>query len=103
MESDELRNSETKNVDCTSDLQRDGDSTSTSWRSSNRFRATAFGRWLVVLGLCMAVFGWWGVETVAGRAVFDEMAGIIPLVTGVAGVTLLAVLFVLRVIAACRQ
>jgi hypothetical protein len=35
-------------------------------------------------------FGYWGLNTVAGRARFDEMAGIIPL-AAMAGAGLLAV------------
>jgi hypothetical protein len=34
----------------------------------------------------MCVFGWWGLFTVAGRQQFDEMAGMIPLIAGCAGI-----------------
>jgi len=44
---------------------------------------------LACLSLAGMVFGWWGVETVAGSRYFDEMAGIIPFVTGVASIILL--------------
>lgn len=44
---------------------------------------------LALLSLAGMVFGWWGTETAAGRRQFDEMAGIIPLVTGVASLVLL--------------
>jgi len=42
-------------------------------------------------GLAGVIFGWWGLETVAGRRAFDEMAGIIPLVTGIASFILLLI------------
>ncbi len=48
--------------------------------------------WLSLAGM---IFGWWGLETVSGRRTFDEMAGIIPLVTGVASFILLLVAAVL--------
>tara|TARA_R110000850_G_scaffold38729_1_gene100715 strand:- start:456 stop:671 length:216 start_codon:yes stop_codon:yes gene_type:complete len=44
--------------------------------------------WVSLAGM---IFGWWGVETVAGRRAFDEMAGIIPFVTGVASFILLLI------------
>ena len=50
---------------------------------------------LALLSLAGLVFGWWGLETAAGRRQFDEMAGIIPLLTGVASIILLAVAAVL--------
>lgn len=46
---------------------------------------------LALLSLAGMIFGWWGMETVAGRRQFDEMAGIIPLVTGVVSFILLLV------------
>ena len=46
---------------------------------------------LALLSLAGMIFGWWGVETVAGRRHFDEMAGIIPFVTGIASFVLLLV------------
>lgn len=48
--------------------------------------------WVSLAGM---IFGWWGLETVSGRRTFDEMAGIIPLVTGVASFVLLLVAAVL--------
>jgi hypothetical protein len=33
---------------------------------------------LVALTLALGAFGWWGIETAAGRRAFDEMAGMIP-------------------------
>lgn len=41
-------------------------------------------------GIAMMLFGWWGLHTVSGRRVFDEMAGIIPLLVGGAGVIALS-------------
>tara|TARA_R110002012_G_scaffold77840_4_gene198432 strand:- start:105774 stop:106259 length:486 start_codon:yes stop_codon:yes gene_type:complete len=46
---------------------------------------------LALLSLAGMIFGWWGMETVAGSRQFDEMAGIIPLVTGVVSFILLLV------------
>ena len=40
---------------------------------------------LLSLGLFLVAFGWWGVQTRAGRAAFDEMAGMIPFFAGVLG------------------
>ena len=50
---------------------------------------------LALLSLTGMIFGWWGVETVSGRRHFDEMAGIIPFVTGIASLILLLVSAVL--------
>ena len=50
--------------------------------------------WLFVsrlLGLTCLAFAWWGLNTVAGRRTYDEMAGMIPLCAGVAGVFLIVV------------
>ncbi|MEM5492355.1 hypothetical protein [Hoeflea sp. AS16] len=46
---------------------------------------------LVLVSLAGMIFGWWGVETVSGRRHFDEMAGIIPFVTGIASFVLLLI------------
>jgi hypothetical protein len=46
---------------------------------------------LELISLAGMIFGWWGVETVSGRRHFDEMAGIIPFVTGIASIVLLFV------------
>lgn len=50
-----------------------------------------FAIFLAWASLAGMIFGWWGLETAAGRRAFDEMAGIIPLVTGVASFVLLLV------------
>lgn len=43
---------------------------------------------LVFIGLAMAceAFAYWGLTTPSGRRAFDEMAGMIPLAAGGAGV-----------------
>jgi H+/Cl- antiporter ClcA len=46
---------------------------------------------LLALGVVAALFGWWGVYTAAGRQQFDEMAGIIPLVSFALGGLLLVI------------
>lgn len=51
---------------------------------------------LLVLGLALAAFGWWGLETVSGRRRFDEMAGMIPMGAGAVGVVLVVLALVLR-------
>jgi hypothetical protein len=54
---------------------------------------------LAIVGAALVAFGYWGVETRAGRRMFDEMAGIIPWALGLLGWLLLAVgagLFVWR-------
>lgn len=33
---------------------------------------------LLVVGIALAAFGWWGTKTEAGQRSYDEMAGIIP-------------------------
>tara|TARA_R110002020_G_scaffold48855_6_gene139548 strand:+ start:19429 stop:19620 length:192 start_codon:yes stop_codon:yes gene_type:complete len=50
---------------------------------------------LALLSLAGMIFGWWGLETVAGRRHFDEMAGIIPLFAGIASFILLPVAAIL--------
>ena len=40
---------------------------------------------LIVVGLLALVFAYWGINTVAGRRRFDEMAGIFPFGVGVLG------------------
>ena len=46
-------------------------------------------------GALLLAFGWWGVETPAGRHRFDEMAGIIPEAARALGALLLLVAVVL--------
>ena len=45
-----------------------------------------FARIAVLLGLAAIGFGYWGIFTAGGRRSFDEMAGIIPFVSLVAGI-----------------
>jgi hypothetical protein len=40
---------------------------------------------LAVVGLFLVAFGYWGVSTVRGRQMFDEMAGMIPMGVGALG------------------
>ncbi|MEM5472788.1 hypothetical protein WNZ14_13730 [Hoeflea sp. AS60] len=54
---------------------------------------------LALVSLAGLIFGWWGLETVSGRRQFDEMAGIIPLVTGIVSLILLVVAAVLYYVA----
>jgi hypothetical protein len=54
---------------------------------------------LALVSLAGLIFGWWGLETVSGRRQFDEMAGMIPLFTGVASLVLLAVAAILYYVA----
>ena len=51
---------------------------------------------LAALGAALLAFGYWGLETVAGRQAFDEMAGMIPLGAQVLG----ALLFILAALIA---
>ncbi len=46
---------------------------------------------LALLSFAGMIFGWWGLETTAGRRHFDEMAGMIPFFTGLASIVLLLV------------
>ena len=38
---------------------------------------------LLLLALGLAGFGAWGTGTAAGRAAYDEMAGVVPLLAGI--------------------
>lgn len=58
-------------------------------RGNSLMKQLAMG--LALVSLAGMVFGWWGLETVSGRRHFDEMAGIIPLVTGVGAFILLLI------------
>jgi len=54
---------------------------------------------LALLSLAGLAFGWWGLETEAGRRRFDEMAGIIPLLTAIGSLVLLVVAAILGYLA----
>jgi hypothetical protein len=41
---------------------------------------------LFVAAMACLAFAYWGLRTPAGRRAFDEMAGIIPMAAGLAGV-----------------
>ncbi len=43
---------------------------------------------LLLAALACAGFSWWGLNTLSGRAAFDEMAGIIPLAAAPLGLLL---------------
>lgn len=44
---------------------------------------------LAALGAALLAFGYWGLETAAGRRAYDEMDGMIPFGAGVLGAVLL--------------
>jgi hypothetical protein len=46
---------------------------------------------LAIVGAALLAFGWWGLETAAGRAAFDEMAGMIPFGAQVLGAALILI------------
>ena len=52
---------------------------------------------LAALGAALLAFGYWGLETVAGRRAFDEMAGMIPFGAQVLGALLLILAAVIAV------
>ena len=54
---------------------------------------------LAAVAILLIGFGWWGVESGAGRARFDEMAGIIPFGAGIVGLGCLLLAGVLHAIA----
>jgi hypothetical protein len=58
---------------------------------------------LVTLGIVLMAFGYWGLETAAGRQAFDEMAGTIPFGAQVLGVVLLAAASVIAIVHYCWQ
>ena len=43
----------------------------------------AFG--VLLLGVALMVFGWWGIFTASGQRAYDEMAGMIPFYGGILG------------------
>lgn len=53
---------------------------------------------LGVVGLALLAFGWWGVQTTAGRRAFDEMAGMIPMGAGALGALLLLAAVVVAIV-----
>lgn len=53
---------------------------------------------LVASALVLIGFGWWGMETAAGREHFDGMAGTIPFVAGMIGWSCLLLASVLYVL-----
>lgn len=58
---------------------------------------------LAIIGLALAVFGWWGIYTAAGMRRYDEMDGLIPFFAGVAGFILLALGGIVALLAAWRS
>jgi len=54
---------------------------------------------LALSGALLMAYGWWGVNTVAGRRRYDEMAGMIPFGLGVLGALLLVAGVVVALIA----
>ena len=68
-----------------------------AWRRGRMTRA------LVMAGALLLAFGWWGLETTAGRHRFDEMAGMIPLAVGALGALLLTAGVILGMIRAQRR
>jgi len=54
---------------------------------------------LAILGVALAAFGWWGINTAAGSHRFDEMDGLIPFFAGCAGLFLLAVAAIVAMLA----
>ncbi len=53
---------------------------------------------LFLFGLAGAAFGWWGYFTIEGNRAFDEMSGMIPLLSLMLGFVLMALAFVLAVL-----
>ena len=58
---------------------------------------------LALVGLALAVFGWWGIYTAAGMRRYDEMDGLIPFFAGVAGLFLLVLAGIAALFAAWRS
>lgn len=58
---------------------------------------------LVVVAVALAAFGWWGTGTAGGRRRFDEMAGIVPMLSLWAGGTLGVVAVVWLAVSALRN
>lgn len=46
---------------------------------------------LALISIAGLIFGWWGLETTSGQSHFDEMAGMIPLFTGIASIIALPI------------
>jgi hypothetical protein len=58
---------------------------------------------LLAISAALAVFGYWGASTVAGRRQFDEMAGMIPVASTWLGGLLALAAAVLLLIAYLRR
>jgi hypothetical protein len=58
---------------------------------------------LVLVGLPCLGFGWWGLNTVAGRRAYDEMDAIIPFASGALGGFLIVVAAVIAIIGVWRR
>ena len=58
---------------------------------------------LAALGAGLLAFGYWGLETVAGRQVFDEMAGMIPFGAQVLGAVFLILAAMIAVVSCWRS
>jgi hypothetical protein len=58
---------------------------------------------LAITGAALIGFGWWGVNTAAGRARFDEMAGMIPFGAQVLGGALLLVAAIMALVVRWRM
>ena len=58
---------------------------------------------LLMVGLVLNAFSAWGMYTHAGQQRYDEMAGMIPLFAGMAGVVLVGVAGVLCLVASWRS
>lgn len=58
---------------------------------------------LLILGLAGILFGAWGQYTDAGRARYDEMAGMIPYFAWWAGIILLSISIILWIAIAMKR
>ena len=58
---------------------------------------------LAVASLPLAYFAWWGTSTVAGRAKYDEMDGLIPMGAGLLAIVLIIASVVLATVARHRK
>jgi len=56
-----------------------------------------------VLGIALAIYGWWGIFTKAGQRKYDEMDGFYPFFIGLGGLASILIAVILIIIAVWRS
>jgi hypothetical protein len=58
---------------------------------------------LIVIGVALALYGWWGIFTKAGQRKYDEMDGFYPFFIGLGGLASILIAIILVVIVIWRS